>query len=490
MGSLGNCCCGCCMEPAEMPWTKFSLKNTLANCTTGGGYTPPEASFIRVGCCYQATMNVECDWEYLCQDYAKQTATVSLTLDDYQVQIPYITEGQTPSCPCTLVQRRSGTRTITANSQFFHKRKLTQIQVTVGKTNYDCGTGSPSCKFYIAVNYWYDIKEYLSDLCSGFTHETLDRTCTGLYRDGTCSYTNSWTEESGSNDCTDYYSVLDTEAASSLSTCIGRIKYYDVLPTGDVVISDADESSPCAPVTCGVCDGPDCFYSFPQYAGSEPRFFYGSALDPVLCPCEYTEQCYDYDGFTGFPGTDGGFLVCFREPGCPDIVEGSAKTFSVPVFICSIGNEASTPPEDPCCVTVGDVCTVSGNDPDGFKNCFYFIDKSTNEIREWITSPDMVIPGITYFCLGGDSPPPVSAGCFKEVGTSNCADEGKCKDCRPPAGCVYIFCQDLSGGGDDITDFKYCKREITSYSCTIGDIQHFTAGNFCINTPSTTLGFA
>lgn len=460
------------MEPAEMPWTKFSLKNTLANCTTGGGYTPPEASFIRVGCCYQATMNVDCDWEYLCQDYAKQTATASLTLDDYQVQIPYITEGQTPSCPCTLVQRRSGTRTITANSQFFHKRKLTQIQVTVGKTNYDCGTGSPSCKFYIAVNYWYDIKEYLSDLCSGFTHETLDRTCTGLYRDGTCSYTNSWTEESGSNDCTDYYSVLDTEAASSLSTCIGRIKYYDVLPTGDVVISDADEASPCAPVTCGVCDGPDCFYSFPQYSGPEHRFF-NSLPGEEQCPCDPPDGCYDY--YNPIFG-DLGLLICYRDQGCPDLIEGTSETFSVPVFECATTNGET------CCVANGLYCEAEGLTPDGFEKCYYFIDKSTNQIVfDNPTTPDIIIPGITYFCLGGDTPPPISAGCFKDPATSNCDGTNKCKSCITTP-CTYLFCPDL--------DSNYCKREITSYSCSIGDIQYFTAGNFCINTPSTTLGFA
>lgn len=480
MGTLGNCCCACCMEPAEMPWTKFALKNTLTNCTTGGGYTPPEASFIRVGCCYQATMNVDCDWEVLCQDYAKQTATVSLTLDDYQVQIPYITTGETPSCPCTLVQRRSGTREITRVSSFFHKRKLVQIQVTVGKTNYDCGVGSPSCKFYIAVNYWYETKEVLTDLCWGYGYETSERSCVGFYRDGTCSYTNSWTEALGYETCDELTGVLDTEVATDGSTCIGRIKYYDVLPVSDVTIDDLDEASPCAPVTCGVCDDEDCFLAFPEYSGPEARFF-DSLPGEQPCPCDPPTGCYDYnDGIT----SDSGLLICYRDSACPEFIEGDAETYTVPVFDCA------TVAGETCCTANGSTCEVSGYEPDGFQKCYYFVDKSTNEIVfDTPTTPDILIPGITGSCLGGDDPPPVSAGCFKPVETSDCDGTDKCKDCRTVP-CTYVFCPDLSGSVEGITDFAYCKREITDYSCTYGSVQHFTAGNFCINTPSTTLGFA
>jgi hypothetical protein len=471
--SPGCTCCGeCCMQPEDMPWTKFVLKNTLAGCTTGGGYSPPEAEFLKIGCCYQASMNVDCSSEYLCQVYAKQTATVSMTLDFYRAKIPYVFPGDTAECQCILTQRHEGERTITAESRFFHRRKLTRIDVTVGKTNYDCGTGSPVCKYYIAINYWYDTSEFMTDLClPAYSQSTIS--CTGLYRDGTCSYTNTFDSSFGSEDCNDLLADGNFDAVGTPGLLIiGRVKYYDSLPTGDVTITNSDVASECSFPNCETANDPSCFPAFPEYDGPSPRFF---ALATSACSCFV--GCIPYTDIFETPNLE----ACYIEEECPTVVHGAAVTYTVPIFDCT------TVDGNTCCVANGNTCEVSGSEADKFSGCYYIRNKITGEVLfEPLRSYTDIIPGMN-FCPPPEDP--VSAGCFNESVNSNCDGTNKCKDCRTLP-CTYVFCPDLSGSVETIDRFKYCKEEVTDFSCEIGPLEKFTAGNFCVTTPSTTLGFA
>lgn len=461
-----------------MPWTKFSLKNTLTNCTTGGGYTPPEATFYKAGCCYVADMAVDCSYEYLCQEYATQPKTISATLDLYQMKIPYITAGGTPSCPCVLTQRKEKTLTSTAVAAFFHRRKLKSIQVVVGKTSYDCGGGA-TCKFYIAINYFFDVWENTFDLCAGLEYQSVSHSCTGFYRDGTCSYTNSWTETNGLANCTDlmnHYNVFfDGESTSNpkFTACISRIKYYDALPGTDVTISNSDTVSTCAPVSCSVCNNADCFSALPSYSGPDAPIF-----TDVHCGCD--AQCEPYD--VGFTPEIENFEICPVGDTCPSVITGGAVLYSVPVMFCStiVGYT--------CCAAYGDTCEAWGKDPDALSGCYFVRDTTTGEIIFVdYTGLSELIPNFDE-CLGGETPPPVSASCLVSPNPSDCEGGGKCKDCRATP-CTYIFCHELSETSQ-ISNFKYCRQDITSFTCTLGSITRKTAGNYCITTPTATLGFS
>ena len=82
MGTLTTCCCGCCLEPADMPYESVSLIAPADDCEGGlggglggggigigggGGETPiyPSASFAQLGCCHIA------DFALACQSYTE-----------------------------------------------------------------------------------------------------------------------------------------------------------------------------------------------------------------------------------------------------------------------------------------------------------------------------------------------------------------------------------------------------------------------------------
>ena len=160
MSKLGKCCCDCCIDPTEMPWTTVTLKNQLTGCTTGGGYSPPTATFERTNCCYTATFNVSCDWEYTCGLWASQTGTFSFGVDQYKPRVAYVGPGDTASCPCVLVQSRTVSGTVTGRVNFFNRRRLSSIQITVGKTLVQCAEdASPVCRlqYHKLVDFYFSI---------------------------------------------------------------------------------------------------------------------------------------------------------------------------------------------------------------------------------------------------------------------------------------------------------------------------------------------
>lgn len=471
MSKLGKCCCDCCIDPTEMPWTTVTLKNQLTGCTTGGGYSPPTSTFERTNCCYTATFNVSCDWEYTCGLWASQTGTFSFGVDQYKPKVAYVGPGDTASCPCVLVQSRTVAGTVTGRVNFFNRRRLSSIQITVGKTLVQCAEdASPVCRFYIATTYNYEVCESISGMCFAPDWD-IDYTCTGIYRDTECSITNSWTSTSPYPTCTDIMNSLNvfgecTEGGGGQTTSYSfdRIKFYDALPGTDVTIGSGDKppascctsKTSCQPTQrpCGTTGNYDeCTPNLSAYSGAE---------FPAFCGCEPVPESL-------IPG----FHYESTGEQCPTKVDKIAFDAWSRIFYgttCKVHVQNDTSYR----------CNYSAPGFDKFGGCLNLVNDTTNEAIDapfaWSDFPWLDAAFLT--CLGGDTPPPAPAGCFV---TGGCSD-GKCGVQSATGSTSYIFCPEFED--------EYCRIDIKDFTCSVGSVVNYTTGSVCYTAKSVTLGFS
>ena len=259
MGGFGRCCCDCCLEPEEMPYTTATLK--LPNATTCEGEEPseedPVAEFVRESCCYKARFEFPCEpWTNItCSLYAKQTADFSFDATLYRSKVLFVPPGNYPpdtqfDCDCIAVQTRNVSVQSAARLFFRQSRRLKAISISVGKVRVLCsGETESACKYYVAASWEFEINEELSRVQLSSTGTT---TGTGDYEVDNCSVSNSWVDQSGvnSDDCGEHDEEDLSFIGGPTTVSFSRMKLYDTLPDiGDVTITESDDS----PFSC--CDG-------------------------------------------------------------------------------------------------------------------------------------------------------------------------------------------------------------------------------------------
>jgi len=315
MSTMGNCCCDCCLSVEEMPYDSVTLIAPAEDCNGGldgegvgvggggagiGDPEDPSASFVRFGCCEVARFNLNCqEWSTEhCSLYATQEFGVEFSYDDYKIKLSYADEldPETYECPCIHTQTTKVEDLRKYWLYFYERHKLKAIEIKVGKVATKCtGEETPICRFFIAADYIFDVEYCFNN--SARNYQRLDVDCTGVYRDGSCSYTNSYIEEFGedSDDCPEgpYF-----PCAFSLTreVRISRIKLYDTLPTGQVTITNADlppvnccgDEAGCVVTQnpCGLNLVSNCINLLPSYEGD--IYFDNPCSDPetgeAVCP--------------------------------------------------------------------------------------------------------------------------------------------------------------------------------------------------------------
>jgi hypothetical protein len=324
--------------------------------------------------------------------------------------------------------------------------ELIRLRITVGKALTKCDEDAePVCRFFVATTYYYSI---LEDISAPYVFTSFDISCTGVYRDGICSYTNAWTVEDGtdSDNCPDGL-VIDPSTAELDIGSFTRIKFYDTLPTGEVSLTNADSlpNSCCTGKTnctfvvvpCGLSDtaaSDRCLPALPQFDGQ---------FDD-LCAGGTTE-----DGRNGIFGDS---------VGCPSVApDKRAIVVQTQAYF-----------DDGPCNFVQDAQMVPGcfEEYPGF-DYFVYDDPPCSLC-------DFTLCGtLSPFCLGGDDPP-LQELCEVEGST------GCCFRVLPGGGLLAQNCIDLQGD---------CQRDINDFVCSI-TTDHFTAGDVCFPVPTVTLEFA
>ena len=464
MGTLGTCCCGCCLEPADMPYTAVQLVAPLDDCEgglgdglggagqgIGGGGNPetptyPEASFSQANCCYLATFNLACqDYTEHCGLWASQTLDFSYKAEFYKLRPTYLEEPGEPDCQCTLVQTKLVDYASTQKNIWLARYRLKAIQIHVGKISVQCdGDESPACKFYIAASYIFEICEYTTGWF--YPEYTIDYTATGNYRPGNCSVTNTWQEASTINDCTDLLATDPWNVCNQLDTkVISRIKLFDTLPTGQISITNADlpPIGCCGGETgcevfgqpCGLELVDNCIGNLPAYNGAAPNLFcQRESVSPG--PPPYADGCE--------------ILI-----GCPEVLEKTAFDATCDKFVLD---------EVTGCYERVDqtIINVPGNDD---FTCGY-CDSETGE--RTIYYADMYgtfgsepVPGLctTGECCFNEESPETQYNCPEFVDTTDSA----------------------------FAEEEFCRIDITDYTCTVGSLTTHTTGAFCFNLPTVTI---
>lgn len=461
MGKLTTCCCDCCIEPAEMPYTTVTLKAPLGCLDPGGGIgigiggdpEYPVVNFERQGCCYVADFDIGCqDWIYNCKLMAKQTISASYSRDEYQSKVPYVAYGVEPDCDCIKVQTIASTSTETHRAFLASRHRLKSLSVIVGKALVQCtGDESPSCKYFIAVN--YRIEGDVIQLRQGVLNNAKVNSqtdCTGHYRNGDCSITSSKSESSGwdSDNCPPTETIIAEFENPISSSPIGgvytRLKFYDTLPSGvDISINDADFP----PVNC---------------CGSET----GCELKSQPCFMNVEDNCVVISPGVGFAFFSS--LVCstFDENGnivntCPTKIDAVGFSRRIKVYRVDA-------------------------------SCPYWCDNSSQQSLDVYTKV-CDFPGFEQLICGyddnGDPIPftvPTGAGCEEITGlcsyTSGCvATAGGCylltgPDCGTVAG--VQTCQDLE---------YLCRVDYTTPTCTIGEVTTYGDFEVCFSIPTATI---
>lgn len=488
MGKLTSCCCGdCCIEENEMPYTTATLKSPdKVTCPSGPGVDPdPVESFVRGSCCYTARFELPCQpiQNRTCALFAKQTADFSFDLIYYQSQISYNPAGTyvSPddfSCPCVAVQKRSVVVQSAARIFLEQYFQLEAVSIHVGKMKIKCdGDENPVCKYYIAATSEYRIHEGISQAQYSVVKSI---TCSGLYEDGNCSISNSWTEEDGINSDTCPEGI--SFAGSGTLMYFTRIKFYDSLPaTGDVTITNDDDvpfdccggktNCEITQLNCGLSIDSNCLPPVtPWIAGEQDNSEFR------LVPCPGVGLGSNSNSEPVYFDDELGQYVCYLP-----VVNGyriPTQSILYDVFILSglCYDDATGLSE--FCVSQGvgfDRFGVPGSPPgelNGVNGAQWsnMCGTALVDLCETISNQ----PCGTFYamtCEGGEDPP-----------LPGLCETGDC-------------CQQLlPGGGVSITNCKYlepgyCGLKIENFLCDAMR-SDYTAGNNCVPIPSVTVGLA
>lgn len=461
MGKLTTCCCDCCIEPGEMPYTTVTLKAPLGCLDPGGGVgigigeepEYPVATFERQGCCYVADFDIGCqDWIYNCKLMAKQTISASYSRDEYQSKVPYVAYGVEPDCDCIKTQTIASTITSTHRAFLAARHRVKSVSIVVGKALVQCtGDASPSCRFFIAVNYRFEGDVTLlaeGDLAQSQVSATTN--CTGHYRNGDCSVTSSRSESSGwnSDTCPSEESIASQFANPLLpgfmDRVFTRIKFYDTLPSGvDISINDADFP----PVSC---------------CGSETG-------------CELISQ------------------PCFMsvEDNCVTLIENDFGNFYSGIVCSSVDENGNIVL---ACPTKIDRVGIS------LRIKVYRVDSSCPYWCEFSGQPYLDIytkvcdfTGFEQLICGYDDNDdpipfsvPVGAGCDPVEGL--CIYESGCVSAA--GGCYLLTGVDCGtiGGVQTCPDLEYlCRVDYADPDCTIGEVTQFGDFEVCFSIPTVTI---
>ncbi len=325
---------------------------------------------------------------------------------------------------------------------WLERHKLVGLRVHVGKIRVQCEGGESACKFYVAVSYIFEQCEFVLGWATGgsfFAEFTNSYDCTGVYRDGTCSFSNQFENSSTINDCNDLMAAFPAQYCNEFQQkIISRIKIFDTLPTGQISISDADYPplSCCGGSTgctitgspCGLSIIDNCMPNLPQFDEPFPAFCQASLGQPP-----YEEGC---EIVVGCP--------VIREIPFPENVDDRC-------FNYFIYNESVD-----CFVLVGGQGAGSGNLIESTViNCGYCIEDGQTV---WADAPlillDQCAPGATL-CLTGEC-------CQNELVNS-----------------IQFVCQEFYEG--------LCATVISDLECEVGEPQYFTGGAFCFNLPTVTI---
>jgi hypothetical protein len=317
------------------------------------------------------------------------------------------------------------------------------LRVHVGKIRVQCEGGESACKFYVAVSYIFEHCEFVLGWdASGVTFypeftNTYD--CTGVYRDGTCSFSNQFENTSTINDCNDLMAAFPAQYCNeSQQKIISRIKLFDTLPTGQISITDADYPpvSCCGGSTgctitgspCGLSIIDNCMPNLPQYAETLAVF------------------CQRFDAAGEPPYAEGCEIIV----GCP-VIRNLPGPESLQCSNYFIYNETVD-----CFVLVGGQSAGSGNIITSTTlSCGYCVeDGQTNWANVGPILSDLCAPGATL-CLTGEC-------CQNELVNS-----------------PQFVCQEFYEG--------LCATVISDLDCTVGEVQYFTGGAFCFNLPTVTI---
>jgi hypothetical protein len=411
-----------------------------------GGLIYPSANFVPVNCCFIADFNLACQ-EYTknCAVLATLQTDISAKFEYYRRRIPYLADGNDPvSCPCELIQSNLVSEQTIHKAWWLERHKLVGLRVHVGKIRVQCEGGESACKFYVAVSYIFEHCEFVLGWdASGVTFypeftNTYD--CTGVYRDGTCSFSNQFENTSTINDCNDLMAAFPAQYCSeSQQKIISRIKLFDTLPTGQISITDADYPpvSCCGGSTnctvsgspCGLAIIDNCMPNLPQYAETLAVFcqrFSAAGEPPYAEGCEIVVGC-----------------PVIREIPFPEGVDDRCPDYFV-------YNE-----EVDCFVAVASRAGSGNLIESTVVNCGYCIEDGQTIQGDYpALLVDLCAPGATL-CLTGEC-------CQNELANS-----------------PQFVCQEFYDG--------LCATVISDLDCTVGEVQYFTGGAFCFNLPTVTI---
>jgi len=452
VSKLSKCCCDCCITEEEMPWETVTLKAPYETCNgVTEPPTYPSQPLVRQGCCYVAEFELDCQTATnVCDLWARRNYSFSYTADFYKTQTDFInrtTPPTTPVCDCIKYQTKQVSFDGKIRIYYLAQYDLIRLRITVGKALTKCDEDAePVCRFFVATTYYYTI---LEDISNAYVYKKIDNACTGVYRNGICSYTNSWTEEEGtdSDNCPEGLVVNPATAELDIGS-FTRIKFYDTLPTGEVSLTNADS----LPNSC--CTGKtNCTF--------------------VVVPCGLSDTASSDRCLPALPEFDGQFEdICY--PGMQD-------DRSNPGFGDSTGCFSILPKDEAVLVMTQ----------------AYYIDGPCNFVQDAPFTPNCLqeYPGFDYFasekdpdrifgnpsmcgtlndyCLGGEDPP-LQEFCEVEGSTGCCF---RFDDQGMP---IANNCIDLQGS---------CQRDLRDLTCSI-TTSHFTAGDVCFPVPTVTLEFA
>lgn len=470
MGTLSQCCCDCCITPEEMPWTEVTLKAPYEDCgppVIGVDPEPPSyptAQFVRQSCCYVADFPFTCQpWSFNCQLWAHQDFDISFDKSVYGVKAAYASNQSGFDCPCILTQTESTSRYSKDRLFAAARYRLSNIRVHVGKVLVKCdGDAEAACKFYIAATYEFDVdygtylKQYL------LTSEE----CVGVYRDGFCSTTETYTSESGTNTdtCNIDATYFDSNPSFSDVVRISRIKFYDTLPIVPVSLSDADEppvsccggDAGCEPEIspCGlnIVDNCVAFFTFDLESGDLSAL---SNCAQILDDESILVHCPTVEAKQGFTGTTIGFTLDAN--GCAT------------ACVNDIGEGIQSFPSS------GYACTKDYPGLDRLYCYSYFVDGE--EVRVYF--PSTIICNLPYeFCT--------VEGCSQQGNDCILLDGPDCFG-SPFA---LVDCPDVYPSAFGDNDRKTCRVDISNLSCTKGAVEVNTLNAICFALPTVNLEFA
>ncbi len=461
MSCFGKCGCGCCLDLEDMPYTSVSLISPVEDCGGGGGNPgggvgagvgegegdpePPSASFSQGTCCFIADFNLSCQpYAEHCGLWASQHIEYGYAIDTYKPLASYRETSGAHECSCIKVQTERFDVDRTDKIYWVGRNKLVGLRVHVGKVNVTCTGQEQACKFYIAVTYIFETCDYAllwSGGVSQWPEFTSSRQCTGHYKDGSCSFTSSFSESSTVNNCTDLLAQDPWGFCNALDRIyISRIKLYDTLPTGQVTITNAD----LPPVSC--CGGST-----------------GCTVSGSPCGLSLVSNCVGnlpmYDG----PPMD---YFCQKATG-PEPV-----------------NPPGSPPyPDNCEITIGCPTIKPKEEIQGGCEGYVFHEQSGCYRREFLGTQSY--PGFDQLVCGycdtdaGRIYYVVAAGVAFPCGQDLCLT-GEC--------CIDLTlqttepCQEFAFAGNSL-----CQVDIVDYTCQIDPVQTYETGAFCYNLPSVTI---